>query len=290
MKKLARLVFAPTFTLALATALALGATACSGAGSAQTAQSAAATTRAPVGQGTHGLVKVAGEALGEVDLRPEQRVEIEKLAQAAEARHSALRADLKVLMLDIADQVEKGAIDRAQLKPKVDQAIAKMDQARPGDQAALGQLHALLDDGQRAAFVDALKAHGKERMTKHGGHPLMALAHDLDLSSEQRDKIREAFKDGMRAAHAGAEHGEHGPRWGGHHGRGHGMLEAFKQPQFDPAASGPQGSLAERAKGKEDAAFAVAEKVLPLLSAEQRKILATKIRARANAEDPTEGF
>ena len=69
------------FSLVLAStlALSLAATACSGT-AAPTAQSAAATTRAPVAQGTHGIVKLAGDALGDVDLRPEQRPEIEKLA------------------------------------------------------------------------------------------------------------------------------------------------------------------------------------------------------------------
>jgi Spy/CpxP family protein refolding chaperone len=280
------------FSLVLAStlALSLATTACSGT-AAPTAQSAAATTRAPVAQGTHGIVKLAGAALGDVDLRPEQRTELEKLAVSSEARHAQLRTDLRAVMLDIADQIERGSIDKGSLKAKIDDAIAKIDKVRPDDQASLAKLHEILDDGQRAQFVDAFRERGKERVeaAHQGGHPLMTLARDLNLTSEQRDKIREAFRDGMHEARG--ESGAHA--WtGGGHGRGNGnaMLEAFKEPTFDPKTVGPQGSLAERAKGKEEAAFGVAEKILPILSAEQRKTLANKIRARANTEDPSDPF
>ncbi len=267
-------------------ALALAATACSGA-TAPTAQTSAATTRAPVAQTSHGFVKLFGEALGDVDLRADQRVEIEKLAESAETRHTALRTELKAVMLDIADQVEKGTVDKASLKPKVDRAMSKIDEVRPLDQEALVKLHGLLDEGQRAAFVDALEQRGQKKMEEHkaGGHPMFALAKELDLSSDQRDKIRDAFRDAMQTARNGEGEHEHGFR--GHRGGGrHAMLEAFKSPTFDPKTVGPQGSLAEKAKGKEDAAFAMAEKVLPILTAEQRKTLAAKIRARATSEDP----
>ena len=289
--------------LASALALSLAATACSGTAS-PTAQSAAATSRAPVGLGTHGVVKLAGDALGDVDLRPEQRGEVEKLAQTAEVRHAQLRNDLRGVMIDIADQIEKGTVDRAFLKPKIDLAIGKIDKVRPEDQVSLVKLHDILDDSQRVQFVDAFREHGKQRMEAHnrGGHPLMALADDLNLSAEQRDKIRDAVRDGMADARSAVPgestthgRGDEAPHAGGrgHHGGhvpGHAMLEAFKQPTFDPTTVGPQGSLADRAKGKEGLAFGVAEKILPLLSAEQRKTLADNIRARANTEDPSEGF
>lgn len=280
------------FSLVLAStlALSLAATACSGT-AAPTAQSAAATTRAPVAPGTHGIVKLAGEALGDVDLRPEQRAEIEKLAVSSEARHAQLRTDLRAVMLDIANQIEKGSLDKAAMKAKIDDAIVKIDKVRPDDQASLAKLHEILDDGQRAQFVDAFRERGKDRMEAHvkGGHPLMTLARDLNLTAEQRDKIRDAFREGMHEARGHGEGERHG--WGGGgRGHGHAMLEAFKEPTFDPKTVGPQGSLAERAKGKEEAAFGVAEKILPILSAEQRKTLADKIRARANAEDPSDPF
>lgn len=282
----ARALSRAAITIAIAASFATAA--CSGT-AAPTAQSASATSRAPVAQGTHGLVKLAGEALGEVDLRPEQRAEIEQLAATAEARHAILRKDLRGVMLRIADQIEKGAVDKASLRPEIEAAIAKIDRTRPDDQAAIGKLHGILDDAQRAQFVDAFHERGKEKMhERRKGHPLLALAHDLGLSAEQRDKIRDAVRDGMEEAREHGARGEHGR--GFRREKGASMLEAFKQPNFDPKTIGPQGSLVERAKGKEEAAFEVAEKVLPILTAEQRKILADKIRQRANLEDPIEGL
>ena len=87
--------------------------------------SAAAATKAPIGTNTHGFVKVVGDALGEVALRPEQRTEIEKLAQDAEARHAPMFEGRKELMLAFADQIERGTIDKAALQPKIDRVIGR---------------------------------------------------------------------------------------------------------------------------------------------------------------------
>ncbi len=290
MNVLSRIALASTLALSLAT------TACgSSVDAAPAVQSAAAATRAPVAQGSHGIVKLVGEALGDVELRPDQRVEIEKLAKEADARHASMRAELRAVMLGVADQVERGAVDRASLTPKIDAAIAKVDQVRPLDRAAFVRLHGILDDAQRAAFVEALKARMHDRMAQHPlKHPLLAMANEIGLSSEQRDKIRDTFRasfpDFRGHEGRGGPGGHEGPGARGGFGHGRQVLEAFKQPNFDPDVIAPQGNLAEKAKARADGAFALAEKVLPLLTAEQRKLVAAKIRARASAEDPMEPF
>jgi Spy/CpxP family protein refolding chaperone len=285
MKLFSRFALSTSLMVSCALPLSLAVTGCSGS-AAPTAQTAQATSRAPVGKGTHGFVKLAGDALGDVDLRPDQRAEIEKLAQDAEARHAPLRTELRAVMLDIADQIERGSIDKAALRQKLDAALAKVDAGRPADEAALATLHGLLDDGQRAAFADALEARGKAKMEAHRErHPLLTLAKELDLTSEQRDTVKEAFRAAFEDAR---EHGRGAHE--GHGRRGKAFLEAFKKPTFDPKAVGPEGPLAARAKAKEDAAFTVADKVLPVLSEAQRKTLARTIRARANAEEPSEAL
>ena len=85
---------------------------------------ASAVTKAPIAPQTHGVVKVFGDALGEVALRPDQRTELEKLAASAEQRHLAMADGKKDLMLTVADQIEKGSIDRAALQPKIDRIVA----------------------------------------------------------------------------------------------------------------------------------------------------------------------
>src|SRR5689334_6609299 len=158
--KLGTVALSLSLALGLAGSLALGG--CSGQVEQTAPQtSASALSKAPVGANTHGFVKVVGEALGEVPLRPDQRTELEKLAADAEARHSSLVGIRKDLMLAVADQIEKGSIDRAALQPKIDQAVAAMEKSRPEDRAAIVRVHDLLDTQQRNAFVDALQQQFK---------------------------------------------------------------------------------------------------------------------------------
>src|SRR5690349_8321288 len=98
-------------SLALLAALAVvPATVVACGGSVEAPQTAAGATKAPVGTNTHGFVKVAGEALGEVPLRTEQRTELEKIATEADQRHAAMADGRKDLANTIADQIEKGTI------------------------------------------------------------------------------------------------------------------------------------------------------------------------------------
>jgi Spy/CpxP family protein refolding chaperone len=272
---------------------------CSGAEQQAPQTSASALTKAPIGASTHGVVKLVGEALGDVGLRPEQRTELEKLASAAEARHVAMIDGRKELMNAVADQVEKGAIDRAALQPRIDRVVADMERSRPDDRAAMLKLHALLDGEQRNAFVDALESRMKARHHggpgahegKHHGGPregfarMKQLADDLKLTEEQRTQIKDALKEA---------HGE-GRDWrkmGGelrermHAGKG--ALESFRTDKFDP----PQPSLDKKVDLREKVAqgearmIGVAEKILPILTPEQRKIAADKLREVAKSGGP----
>jgi Spy/CpxP family protein refolding chaperone len=278
--------------MAFAVALGAGAlslAACSGATAEQSPQTSAAVSRAPVGQNTHGVVKVVGDALGEVPLRAEQRAELEKLAQAAEQRHAATAEGRKELALAIADQVEKGNLDRAALEPKIDRVVSDFEKLRPEDKAALARVHAILDKEQRNAFVDALESgfKGKHHAHKAGFMKMKALADELKLTDDQRAKIFEVMKE-SRAQHAagGEIKGEHRFR---HHKGMHAMhgkkaIESFREDQFDADALMPAASREKIAAGQTHF-LGAAEKILPLLTPEQRKIAADKIRSMAEKGD-----
>jgi len=295
--------------LLIVSATALGAVACGGTVE-QPQSQASAAAKAPIGQNTHGVVKLMGEALGEVSLRPEQRVELEKLAAAAEARHSSMGEGKKELMLALADQVERGAIDRTSLQSKIDRTVADLEKARPEDRQALARVHAILDAEQRGAFVDALEAkfkhggrgghghHGakdgagagkKDGASKdgkpgehargmHGMHGMRQLAEDLKLTDEQKEKIRAALTSG--------HDGKHGPdmrEMRARFGEGKQALESFRTEKFDATAAGPSPEkLKEMAAHGTERMVGMAEKILPILTPEQRKIAAEKIRERAN--------
>lgn len=287
-------------TLALGASLSLFA-ACGGTSAAEspaaTAQSA--SSKAPVAVGAHGPVKMMGDALGEVPLRPEQRTEIEKLAADSEARHASSKTAHQNLTMAIAAQVEKGSIDRAALKPQIDAATAAWESSRPADRAALERLHAILDPQQRGLFVDALeakmhshmghadkapadKAAGEEHADHAHGGPMEEWTADLKLTDEQKTQIRTALMTAFAAEH-GEHHGEHGE----HHGMDHGkkMFEAFRGEKFSLDEVAPPADARARASEMSDKFLKAAEAVLPILTPEQRTLAAAKLRARAGEEE-----
>lgn len=97
----------------------------------------------------------------------------------------------------------------------------------------------------------------------------------------------------MKDAHK--EHKDHagGPRHHdgqkAHHGgpRGKHGLEGFRDDKWEPTAGGPHGDTKDRAAEGTTRMLGLAEKILPILTAEQRKIAADKIRAMsAKGETP----
>jgi Spy/CpxP family protein refolding chaperone len=275
-RSLSRLAF--PFALALATP-ALG---CGGSVVSEPPASAeAATTRAPVAQSTHGPLKLVGDALGDVPLTAGQRAQIEQLASDADARHADARVARQALMVALADQVQAGALDRTALQPRIDALAAALAKAQPADRASFEQLHAILSADQRTAFVDALEA----RIAEHKGkaresHPLKQWADDLKLSPDQRTQIKTALHDRF-AKSAHSEHPEHAWMEGVHHGEK--VLAAFKQDRFVMDEVAPSRDLSQAASKMSDHFLGLAATVLPLLTPEQRSILAAKLRERASS-------
>jgi hypothetical protein len=101
--------------------------------------------------------KLIDKALAEVQLRPEQKTEVETLKAEAEKRHAPVKAAKDEFALRLAGQIEDGKIARCGLAPQITALAAATAKAHPGDRAAFEQLHSILDPDQRAAFVDALK-------------------------------------------------------------------------------------------------------------------------------------
>ena len=222
----------------------------------------------------------------------------------ADARHASGLAARKELMTAFADQVERGAIDRAALAPKIEAAKGEAQRLRPEDLAALDQVHAILDKEQRATFVSALEdeikgamrgGHGRKGRHGKGGEKgeaheggagfwrMKALADEMKLEGAQRDQIKEKLKALHEALGEGDGAGKHRGREGFARMRqAKDALERFKNDDFKAQAS--FGALADRADGtKADRMIDVAEAILPVLTPEQRKIAADHLRAFAAA-------
>jgi Spy/CpxP family protein refolding chaperone len=266
-------------------ALSLAAMGCGGSTadtSPQTAQNAA--TLAPVGAQTHGMVKLAGDALGDVPLRPEQRAELEKLAADAEARHQSLAPARKDLVEAVAAQVEAGKIDRTALQPKIDAASDAWVKIRDDDRAALERVHAILDATQRAKFVEALQARFQAKRGDHAGHhghgEMKQWAEDLKLTDAQKDQIKSSMRAQFKANAGGQEHHEgHSPaEMKAHHGDHQKIVEAFKSDRFVMDEVAPKGDARAMAAKMSGRMIHMVETVMPVLTPEQRTIAAQKIR------------
>jgi Spy/CpxP family protein refolding chaperone len=247
---------------------------------------AAAVTRAPILPKAHGKVRRVNEALGEVDLRPDQRAQLAALAADAEARQLVALAARKDLGTALAAQIGKGTLDRDALSAKVSAIALAMTDAEPKDRSAFEAVHAILDPDQRAQFVDAMESDAKSSHllgavmnlaapSIHGrgmGGPMHQWAEDLKLSDEQRATFEQLLSE---AHHEMKGSSHHGPR------QGKMLLEAFRADTFSFDAVSPAEDIGAKAAAMTAHVLDVAEKVLPLLTDEQRGIAAQKITERA---------
>jgi Spy/CpxP family protein refolding chaperone len=268
----------------LALTFALPALGCGGSVASEPAVAAeSATERAPVAQSAHGLVRLAGEALGDVPLTAAQRTQIEQLATEAEARHAAAHAARTDLNLALAAQIQTGQIDRAALQPKLDALAAALAKAQPGDRAGFERLHALLSADQRTTFIDALEARvAAQRENAYAKHPLKQWAEDLNVTDEQREQIKTALHGRF---HAHAQASTEASPWEGATQRGAKVFSAFKQDRFVMDEVVPPRDVAQGVAKIAEHAIGLAEAVLPSLTPEQRALAAQKIRDKASSVD-----
>jgi len=273
--------------------LALAGAACGGSVSSEPVTQGTAATRAPVAVQAHApQVRMIGDALAEVPLRPDQRTAIEQLAADAEARHVQAQASHKDFMLALAAQVETGTIDKAALQPKIDAMTAAWTANRPADRAAFEKLHALLDPEQRGELVDALEAKAASREGGHkGAHAgrgrMKEWATALSLTDDQKAQIKTA----LQAQHQAAK-GEHTHERadGEHQGHGKKVLEAFRADTFSMDAVAPQANAPKIVNPMAEHTMNMLTTVLPILTPAQRTLAAQKIRDKVNAGQGGELF
>jgi|HubBroStandDraft_2_1064218.scaffolds.fasta_scaffold117420_1 Spy/CpxP family protein refolding chaperone len=241
-----------------------------------------AATKAAVAVNTHGHVKLAGEALSEVPLRADQRVQIEKLASDADSLQSAVRAAHHDLMGALADQVAAGQIDRTALQPKIDAIATAALGAQTADRAALVQLHGILDPSQRSLFVDTLESkvsgHGHGHMHM-GGHSWQDRWADLNLTEAQTAQIESILHESF-ASH----HGD----WKGAFANGKAMLEAFRGESFNIDQASPAMDVRAKTTERTGKLLDLAQRVLPILTADQRATASQKLKTRATATPEAE--
>ena len=242
-----------------------------------------------------GVAMLIAMSIRDLDLSPDQKAAVEKIRTDLVAKMEPARAAGKDLTGTLADGVAAGAVDRAKADAAIDKLVAAAQGIHDATADAMNQLHAALNATQRAALVAKVQEHFEKWKEANGhedqdgpnrsGH-LLAFAKDLNLSQDQAQKIKAAFRDMIKAsapANPQANVQDHQHKEVADHMQAFGA--AFKADTFDAhtlstgnAANGHMArwGATRRARWLEAAA--------PVLTPDQRAKLAQSLRDRANRQ------
>jgi Spy/CpxP family protein refolding chaperone len=230
-------------------------------------------------------------SLDTLGVSPEERARVEKIRGDLHARLDPARTAEQTLEATLADGVAAGNIDAA----KVDAAVAQLTTAAAAAEGAsvdaMNELHNVLTPPERAALADKVESHwavwqnANVEETEPGSpneRRLARLAENVDLTPDQVDKIRAALAEGMKAV----------PRLDRQeistHLRAFG--DAFRTEKFDASAftiaSGANAHLV--VWGATHRAHFV-ETVSPLLTPDQRTLLAQRLHEHATHDPSAQG-
>jgi hypothetical protein len=227
-------------------------------------------------EGMHGAGKLIEKALGEVDLRPDQKDAVEAMKARAKERHAPVKAARGEFAKVVADQVESGKIDRCALAPKIEAIASATAQAHPGDRADFERLHSILDPDQRTTFVDALKRQWESIEKMHEPSALAEkMATKLNLSSDQKASLEKILTGLREIREAEPSYAKHRERWAK-------ILDAFKSDHFVLDEVAPMGDVAAHTTARVEHMLWAGEAILPLLTSDQRKAVGDKLREAAN--------
>jgi hypothetical protein len=267
-------------------ALSLGLAACGGSTQDPSSPSAVAEAEEPSASPEGGMAGFVHDAIASANLRADQKTKVDAIEASLKTATESVRAARKDAALTLAAQVKKGALDEAALDAKIDVAMKAAEAAKPAVQDAVQKLHDTLDATQRKAVVDAMrgrleKARGGDEDEGHGARGrLKKLADQLELTSEQRDAIKQEMKKQLAGHREGlaAKRAEHDKA------REHvkAIASAFESDSFDAKALGVGDHLASGAKAMGKGVEKVIAIAVPILTQPQRDKLAGILEARAN--------
>jgi Spy/CpxP family protein refolding chaperone len=213
------------------------------------------------------------------DLTADQEVKLKSIEDDLHAASAPRRAAQKELAEIFATGLEKGALDEAAANAKIDQIaqLADAEKAKTGD--SLDALHAMLTPAQRAEVVELTKAAWKEHKEgfKHHegggfGMHMKQLAEDLKLTDDQKQAFKDEFE---KMPHPDKSQFE------GMKAKMKAVGDAFASDTFDAKALGVGDKGATMAKNFATRMERMVEASIKILDANQRTLLAAKIRERA---------
>jgi small-conductance mechanosensitive channel len=220
-----------------------------------------------------------------LDLRADQTQKVASIRTSLETANAPVREARAALGAEVARQVRAGTLDATRTQPLIDQIKAAHAATKPAMQAAVQQIHDMLDAGQRSALVAAMQSqHEQFRAARaEHGQRMARVAAELGLSDEQVSTIRAS----MKAAYAerGEEmHAEHAQM----KARMQALATAFQSDTFDARALDVGGHAAGAMGHFAGMRQAFLRAAVPVLSADQREKLASKIEARTQVAEEEE--
>lgn len=211
-----------------------------------------------------------------LSLRADQRATLETMVKDLATKLGPARKLRAEAVAEVARQLRAGTVDRPRLEALLKRAEALHASLRPTLLVAMNNVHRTLDASQRAKLVDQLERRGGRR---HGhGHGLRALrevARKLKLSDDQLDRIQAVVK-----AEAGGM-GERLSRMVKLYDQLEDAKQAFKGDRFNAADLEILKAVPGLVRNRIESAIKAAEKILPILSAEQRAAAAKLLEEHA---------
>jgi Spy/CpxP family protein refolding chaperone len=217
----------------------------------------------------HGFVQMIGEAIAEVDLRPDQEAQVEDLSKEIEPLQARVDEAESALLLALATQVEAGQIGEDALAPEISGYVAARQVVSPEIRRIVEDLHGILDPEQRADFSEALACavHDVARAIL-SGERFDELAKKLGLDGEQIVRLEQGITT-LRAQLAAER------------ALLHRLTEAFRDADFSIERIVPQSEVPEMSRKRAERIVELTASLAEVLYPSQRIALAERLREAA---------
>jgi Spy/CpxP family protein refolding chaperone len=237
-----------------------------------------------------GVTMFIAMSLDTLGTSPDEHAVIEKIQADLFAKMEPARAAEQKVMGTLADGIEAGTIDAAQVDVALAQVASVAGGLHDATADALNQLHAVLTPEQRAALVDKVEAHwtiwqnaNSEPVGPSRPGYLESLASELSLTADQVQKIRARWSAAAKDAPGPLDSQRieaHLQVFG----------QAFRNDSFDArslsTASAANTLLASWGSARMAHFF---ESVSPVLTPEQRSALAQSLRQHMSHQEGRDG-
>lgn len=228
----------------------------------------------------HDPGRLIKETIEKLNLRPDQRVAVDRVHQTILGKMVAASGEHTALIEALAKTVGSGFVNQSELDPALRRIVRSMATMKPMFMNALNELHRTLDTEQRARLVQLLEEHHAKHQQKmgcgHRGRFFKRFGKKLGLSEQQREQIHQLAMAGLTPEERAHMRQIHEQRWQRHKA----ALEAFKAESFD-AAKLPIFNEPQNERMHVERMVRLLKVALPVLSPEQRTQLAEHLQQGA---------